>query len=423
MTSLIDIMETGVWYALQIVCVLLLTGQLAAVIQAVRDRRTRTVILAGLLNLAFCFLLFFVLMDCCDYLLKEIYHPLHHPVMQELFCLPWPVYAGLEALSALFLLLQARSGYRYRRSHLTPEAIRETIDLLPEGVCFSAPDGTVLLSNLKMNVLCQEMTGSVLSHAERFWQRAEEMGEKQKGQALVRLPDGEAWRFSRTQHESEGKTVDQITAVNVTEQYRVIEELRQKNDHLQDIQRRMRAASDLSADMFVAQEAASARAALHNHLGQVLLMGRYYLEHRENTDARMVWVTTREMNRILLGEAREADRGKEDGLQKAIIAAKSIGVSVFFEGGMPESGLVRSLLGQAIQECAANTVKHAEGDTLTVRIEGGTITLTNNGRPPNSPIAESGGLLALRRAAEDAGCEMALQSQPVFSLTLRFPPS
>ena len=49
------------------------------------------------------------------------------------------------------------------------------------------------------------------------------------------------------------------------------------------------------------------------------------------------------------------------------------------------------------------------------------MTVTNNGRPPKGPVAESGGLLSLRRSAEAAGGQMRIQSLPAFSLTLTFP--
>ena len=49
------------------------------------------------------------------------------------------------------------------------------------------------------------------------------------------------------------------------------------------------------------------------------------------------------------------------------------------------------------------------------------MTITNNGAPPNGPIAESGGLLSLRRSVEEAGGTMTVQSVPAFSLTIFFP--
>ena len=45
--------------------------------------------------------------------------------------------------------------------------------------------------------------------------------------------------------------------------------------------------------------------------------------------------------------------------------------------------------------------------------------ITNNGNPPKGEIAESGGLLSLRRSVEETGGTMTVQSQPVFSLTIK----
>jgi signal transduction histidine kinase len=47
------------------------------------------------------------------------------------------------------------------------------------------------------------------------------------------------------------------------------------------------------------------------------------------------------------------------------------------------------------------------------------IVITNNGKPPKGEIAESGGLLSLRRSAEEAGGTMTVQSQPEFKLTIQ----
>ena len=91
-------------------------------------------------------------------------------------------------------------------------------------------------------------------------------------------------------------------------------------------------------------------------------------------------------------------------------------------GRLPESADHRAILADAIRECAANTVKHARGDSLTVEISGGegsqVIFITNSGEPPAAPIAESGGLLSLRRRIEEQGGRISVQSLPFFSLTI-----
>ena len=184
----------------------------------------------------------------------------------------------------------------------------------------------------------------------------------------------------------------------------------------------MRKASELSGEMFVNQEKAGARTALHNELGQVLLMGRHYIEHPDTTDAAVVALMTGQMNSFLLGENKASMTEPGDKLRETFHMADSIGVSVEMQGEPPRAEKLRSLLAAAIRECAANAVKHAEGDRLFVRITekaaDTVITVTNNGKPPKGPIDESGGLLSLRRSVEAAGGQMHVEYLPSFSLTL-----
>ena len=183
-----------------------------------------------------------------------------------------------------------------------------------------------------------------------------------------------------------------------------------------------------------APKEAAARSALHNELGQVLMMGRRYIEHPESTDRAMVALMTRQMNRFLLGETSRPS--EEDPLRTAISLAESIGVTVELQGRFPQQPAARSLLAQAIRECAANTVKHAEGDRIEVVLGESDprqpeqraakskdifLTITNNGKPPKGEIAESGGLLSLRRSVETAGGRMRVQSLPRFKLELTLP--
>lgn len=401
----------------------LVLGQLWCLMQAIRSGRGRGAVCAAAAELLCVFLLFSILLDFSflsylfDYDLVRL-----RPFQWKLFSLPWAVYALAECLFLALLCVQLRANSRFRRTHLTPDAIRQTLDLLPEGLCVSAADGTVLLANLQLNALSRALTGTGLSDAQRFWRRIEAEGREQNGQYLLKLPSGEVWQLDRGRLTMDGADYDRIRATNVTARYRIVEELAQKHEHLQDIQRRMKAVADLSADMFVAQEAANARVALHNQLGQVLLMGRHLIEHPEATDAGVVCMTTKQMNAFLLGEAETPPQKPDDPLQSAIADARSIGVTTQLLGQLPRDTAQLELAADAIRECAANTRKHANGDLLTVRIDedGRQFTLTNNGSPPRGPITESGGLLSLRREVEATGGAMRLKNSPAFELILRF---
>ena len=416
-----------IWYAVTLGSLALVIGSLIALIRSVQARRSRRILLAAGLNLLAGFLLFLVLMDCARFAYLTEPDPRYRAFQTTLFGLPWGLYAIPEILSAAILLLLLRDDRRYRLNHLTPDAIRETVNLLPEGICISAPDGTVLLSNLQMDGLYRSLTGGTLSDAARFREYLEENGEKQGNEILAHTEEGTVWRFAGKHISGNGTEYEQLTASDVTAPYRIMEELRDRNEHLQELQRRMKEVSDLSGDMFIAQEEAAARTALHNQLGQVLLMGRHTLEHPDSTDAELVRMATLEMNRFLLREAEVPSESRTDRLQQSLALAKSIGVQTEIFGPLPENPAYRALLAQAVQECAANTVKHAEGDRLVLRPEENEkewiVRITNNGRPPKEPVTESGGLLSLRRHTEAAGGAMTVESSPAFALVLQLPVS
>ena len=424
MSSIYSVFDRPGALLLLMTALLLVIGQTAAFLLSLREKKSRKQTMTAALHLLAGFLVFVILLDGYD---NVHFKTIMRDAVQTgwfVFSLPWLAYASCEALSAVILLLHFREYRRYKTGTVTPDTIRQAVDLLPEGICISTADGTVQLSNLKMDALSHELMGERLSDARKLWSYLEQAGEDQAGKRLIHTPHGEVWLFAKDRLAEEGSEYDRTSAVNVTGRYRITEELRERNAHLKELQRRMKEASDLSGEMFVKQEEASARTALHNELGQVLLMGRHYIEHPESTDAAVVALMTRQMNSFLLGESRASETDTGDELRQAVDTAGSIGVTVDMKGAPPKEDRLRSLLAAAIRECAANAVKHAEGSRLFVEITenaaGTVMTITNNGRPPKEPIAESGGLLSLRRSIESAGGRMLVQSLPAFSLTLTF---
>ena len=348
----------------------------------------------------------------------------HPAFVWAAYGLPWMVYAALEALSIILLILCRRSNIRYGRTHVSPDAVKETVDLLPVGVCFGTKDGLALLSNVQMERLSRLITGRHLTDVNRFWEEICRRGESHDGQRLCFCPDGRTMLFAQCPVEVQGETYRQITATDVTAAYRITEELRQKNDRLRDIQLRMKAYQAQASDVVILQETINARIAVHDELGTVLLTSRYFFDHPEAGDPEALYRMMQQANTYFLREAEE-EATVQDALSEALKMARAIGVTVEMEGIVPGDVDARAILGQAIRECAANAVKHAEGDTLTLSItEAGQemrCCFSNNGLPPKGPIQETGGLKSLRRMAEDAGGRMTVESDPAFRIMLILP--
>ena len=431
MIGLDVITDTAPWYVICTVALILLAGAITILLRAVFDARGRKTTLFAALNLFFAFCLFFTLMDC--FTIRNVSNSgirAFFAFEKMLFELPYICYALVEVVLGVLLLLCSRDALSYRKQNLTQDSIKQALDSLPEGILISSPDGIVRLANIRMNELCRALTSEILKDAGKFWERITETGKEQGGGVLVRL-EGCTILFEKESFVLDGGTYERITAMDVSDRYRIIDELEEKNEHLLDIKRRMKNATELSAEMFISQEEADARAALHNQLGQVLLMGRHYIRHKDATDPELVYMATRQMNSFLMGEESEPYTGEEDAISRAVALAGSIGVAVTICGEVPKDDAVRELLGRAVTECAANAVKHAGGDTVTVEITDGkteaqervhalAIAITNNGAPPKGEITESGGLLSLRRDVEAAGGSMKIDAEPVFVLHMYF---
>ena len=185
----------------------------------------------------------------------------------------------------------------------------------------------------------------------------------------------------------------------------------------------MKAVAAYERSLIAAREGIKARTAVHNQLGSVLLCGRHYLEHPERVKADELLRLLDYSSFFQLVEAKK--KKAENAVYEAMHFAKRIGVDVQLTGAVPEQLRFRNLLAQAIEQCAANTVRHADGDTLSVTLTETsahcTAAFRNNGNPPAHPVAETGGLLYLRRAAEEAGGTMTVRSEPVFLLTISLP--
>ena len=420
MRSLSDIAFTPLGISLSLAAVLLAAFQIALLRVALRQRRGRVSVLLAVLHLTAGLAFLTVLLDG-RYRLDYLPSPREYlPLVTAFYSLPWPVTLALEAAEAAALALAAAQAYRFARRHPTLQSVKEAVDLLPAGVSVSDGAGEVLLSNRAMNRWSLILTGSPLTDAGPLRERVRELGKAKDGKWLVYLPEGTALQFEEQTLELNGREYLQLTAEDVTEKSRVTRALEEKNARLRELQYRMKAYKVRETELLTRQELLSARATVHNELGGALLTGKYHLEHPESTDPESLKRMLTQLDLWLLAEAEDPEPHR-DALDSALALAEGIGVRVLLTGPIPGEGPLRALLAQAVSECAANTIKHAAGDQITVALSERGFTVTNNGAAPEREIVPTGGLRSLQLAVEQAGGSLALQSLPVFRLTVRLP--
>lgn len=406
----------GVW--LRLAAMLLLMLQLCLLLQVISQKRAAAVRLSYLLHALFGGALLTLLLDAAYRLEYLSYQRAYFPAARWIAALPWAAVAAAEAVSLLLCAFCARSILLCAKQRPSAQSVKQTVDLLPAGICVAEEDGLILLSNLKMNACNLALTGSAYSGADALWQTALERGEAHDGKRLVRLPDGTALLLERHELRQDEQRLYQILAEDVTEQYRLTAELSENNARLSELQRRLKDYRQRQTELVIRQELLSARTTIHNQLGGALLTGVYHLEHPESADPETLRLLLQHINTFLLSEAEQPE-GEEDSLDTALHTAAGFGVAVGLSGPLPEAGALRALLGQSIAECAANAVKHAGGSRLEVTLEENGFSVTNDGAPPEGEIAPTGGLRSLQLAAEQTGAALTLESSPAFRLTVR----
>ena len=121
----------------------------------------------------------------------------------------------------------------------------------------------------------------------------------------------------------------------------------------------------------------------------------------------------------------DAQKAPADELAYGKLRAEELGAAVEMTGTFPRNSAARELFSLAIRECTSNCIRHAGGTRIFAdcRLEQdmAILTITNDGRTPEAPIQEGGGLAGLRRRVEQAGGTTNTAASPRFALTIRLP--
>ena len=315
-------------------------------------------------------------------------------------------------------ILELLSCIRARKRSLTLMSVKECMDELPVGICFYWDGGLTKLTNRRMNSIACKLTGSGIMDAEGF-QRTIFSGEEAP---IVCSEDGSAYNFVHREDTLDGRKIHELLAFDVTQEYRLTEELREKQKKVQKINRRLKALNSSIQFIIMDKETLQIKIHIHDSFGEMLLMTRHFLADPEHTDTNEMLSLWRRNTALLKNEERES-------WQKpcffSLTHADSLGIRIELNGELPEEETLISVVDSAITVHVTNVLRHAEGDIAYISIEktpeGYVMHFTNNGTPPCAPVKETGGLANLRRMTETIGGTMKINSSPQFEMILQLP--
>ena len=307
-------------------------------------------------------------------------------------------------------------------------AIKESLDNLPAAICIFSSKGLVRLMNRRMLVVGSWLLGSGIQALGELREALENppgtVTKDASMPAVYHFPDGSALRFSENEIlDRDGQRYTEIIAADVSELMAVRTRLSEENTRLDAANEALRKLGEEMADIVREEEILNMKIRVHDDIGYSLLsVRRAYWQCEDMEQLHTLAEQWRTTIHLLHADTPDAPI---DALEYAKLRAKELGAEVELTGNFPKDTAARELASLAIRECTSNCIRHAGGTRIFAdcRLAQNTavLTVSNDGKIPEMPICEGGGLSGLRRRVEQAQGTMDIQSRPHFALTIKLP--
>ena len=319
---------------------------------------------------------------------------------------------------------------RLKRQELSRDSVKQAMDLLPSGICYFTPSGSVKLCNMQMHILFRTISQSDL---QTLTELQDALAHCDAGSGVIRLsherqtylfPDGKAWRYRQNVvTDEDGAVYTETIFSDMTELYHKKLELKEQIKQLNAISRELKLLSDNVLILTREKEVLSAKTKLHDYMGAGLIAMRQILRHNQTEEAaNAIELLRQAVSAIKNDNTYPQGRSELDGFMHD---AEAIGIKVNLSGELPEQEELRCVMILAMRECLTNSVRHAGATALHVAVEksGDSISMkiTNDGKAPETEVVPKGGLHNLYRHIADCGGTMEIQWKPVFVLTVVLP--
>lgn len=346
---------------------------------------------------------------------------------------------------------------RMRSRMVSPLSIAEAMRRFPEGILYADRHGHTLIANDAMRHCLSALGLSAdFGTVDALWRKLNEKAKSEQEDSVVRSverdpgdwvilrigPDEvrlfsfEGLGFALERRYPSARPLDndtvlygesrkllgaeasiRVIAYDVTSEVDILQELDRTNDELAASQ------EELRASMLTVQEAAENEAMLrmrgrvHDVIGQRLSMLHRALEDDDVSDEKLERLKPL-LNGILDDLAAGSHIEPADELEATIDAFALTGVAVLVEGDLPADPQIAKLFANCIREGATNAVKHSRATEVRVTCSEKSLTVENDGNPPDAPLVEGTGLTSMRQAVEAAGGTLSVKTSTPFTLRI-----
>ena len=332
----------------------------------------------------------------------------------------------LTSIAAIQLMFYLRV-MRERTRTIGKNSIKESMDNLPDGLCFSEMDGTPALVNGQMQMISYEVFGKHLINDLTCARLAREGKVSKKSKILQTDPlviglDGKVWLFQIIENKEE--KYRETIAYDITKEWDVLRKIKNKNQEIKYMNERLKEYQVAALEYTRQKEILRSKIKIHDNMGQALIYFRHYLDKEDKTeDERKRLVQLWNESLVVLDEKENEDEAVKDALWKKLLeTAESIGVDIHFTGSLPEGEKDKNTFISIVHEALNNAIRHAEAKNVWIDISEDSarinLSIKNDGHAPSSEIKEKGGLKNIRARLEIYGGTMDIDTSEGFALRI-----
>ena len=347
----------------------------------------------------------------------------------------FPVY--LFIILDLFLctleILFAISFIKTKNSSIGKNSIKESMDNLPDGICFSKLDGTPLLVNRVMQDISYAVFGNMLVNDVVFTEDARNNKIKKDARILQRDPLivealGDIWHIKTIIHDNFRETL----AYKITLEWDLYQEIEEKNRQIEKINKSLKEYQKNVTEYTRQKEILQAKIKIHDKIGQSLIYFKRYLDMDKKTkEDRDKLINLWMESLVILDEkddflSEKVNSSKNEAIfEKLISTAKDIGVAVHLDGETPRDEGDLNLLVDIVHEALNNAIRHGQAKNIWIKLDEGDLNIhckiRNDGILSKEPIIEKGGLKNIHQRLKSFGGKMNIELNPQFTLDLSWP--
>ena len=297
--------------------------------------------------------------------------------------LPVYLFIILDLFLCTLEILFAISFIKIKNSTIGKNSIKESMDNLPDGICFSKLDGTPLLVNRVMQDISYAVFGKMLVNDVACVEDVRNNKIKKDARILQQYPLivealGDIWQIQIVLHENVRETL----AYKITLEWGLYQKIEEKNRQIEKINRSLKEYQKNVAEYTRQKEILQAKIKIHDKIGQSLIYFKRYLDMDKKTkEDRDKLINLWMESLVILDEKDDFLSEKENSskneaiFEKLISTAKDIGVAVHLDGETPRDEGDLNLLVDIVHEVLNNAIRHGKEKNICIKLDEGYLNI------------------------------------------------